>query len=118
MITGDGLTVKVKANQVSLTTPPSRQSSTQPVRMVQAQKAPGSLTIIGLRFEEAKLAVEKYYDQALLSSLKTLKIIHGFGSGTLRNMVFNYFKPMSSVKSIQQGEGEQAGYGITIIHLK
>jgi DNA mismatch repair protein MutS2 len=118
MITGDGLTVKVKTNQVSLTTPPSRQPSAQAVRLVQGQKAPTSLTIIGLRFEEAKLAVEKYYDQALLSSLKTLKIIHGFGSGTLRKMVLDFFKPMASVKSIQQGEGEQAGYGITIIHLK
>jgi DNA mismatch repair protein MutS2 len=118
MVTADGFTIKVKANQVSVIAAPVNHGQTKPLRLVQSQKAPTSLTIIGLRFEEAKLAVEKYYDQALLSSLKTLKIIHGFGSGTLRKMVFDYFKTLSTVKSIQQGEGDQAGYGVTIIHLK
>jgi len=81
-------------------------------------KVPSSLNIIGMRYEEARIAVEKYYDAALLSNLKTLKIIHGFGSGTLRKMVLDYFQSLSSVKRIQQGEGEQSGYGVTIIHLK
>ncbi len=118
MVTADGFTIKVKINQVSIIPAPVNHGPSKPLRLVQSQKAPTSLTIIGLRFEEAKLAVEKYYDQALLSSLKTLKIIHGFGSGTLRKMVFDYFKPLKTVKSIQQGEGEQAGYGVTIVHLK
>jgi DNA mismatch repair protein MutS2 len=81
-------------------------------------KASASITIIGMRYEEAKLAIEKYYDQALLSSLKTIKIIHGFGSGTLRKLVLEFFKGLSTVKSIQQGEGEQAGYGVTVVHFK
>jgi DNA mismatch repair protein MutS2 len=71
-----------------------------------------------MRYEEAKIAVEKYYDATLLSNSKTLKIVHGFGSGTLRKMVFDYFQKLPTVKRIQQGEGEQAGYGVTIIHLK
>ena len=118
MVTADGFTIKVKTNQVSVIAAPVNHGKTTSLRLVQSHKAPSSLTIIGLRYEEAKLAVEKYYDQALLSSLKTLKIIHGFGSGTLRKMVFDYFKPLKTVKTIQQGEGEQAGYGVTIIHLK
>jgi DNA mismatch repair protein MutS2 len=118
MVTADGFTIKVKSNQVSRIAAPVNHGQQKPLRLVQSQKAPSSLTIIGLRFEEAKLAVEKYYDQALLSNLKTLKIIHGFGSGVLRKMVFDYFKSIATVKSIQQGDGEQAGYGVTTIHLK
>jgi DNA mismatch repair protein MutS2 len=118
MVTADGFTIKVKSNQVSMIAAPVNHGQQKPLRLVQSQKAPSSLTIIGLRFEEAKLAVEKYYDQALLSNLKTLKIIHGFGSGVLRKMVFDYFKSIATVKSIQQGDGEQAGYGVTTIHLK
>ena len=118
MVTADGFTIKVKTNQVSIIPAPINHGQSNPLRLVRSQKAPSSLTIIGLRFEEAKLAVEKYYDQALLSSLKTIKIIHGFGSGVLRKMVFDYFRPISTVKSIQQGEGDQAGYGVTIIHFK
>jgi DNA mismatch repair protein MutS2 len=118
IVTADGFTIKVKSNQVSVIAAPVNHGQQKPLRLVQSQKAPSSLTIIGLRFEEAKLAVEKYYDQALLSSFKTLKIIHGFGSGVLRKMVFDYFKSLATVKSIQQGDGEQAGYGVTTIHLK
>ena len=118
IVTSDGFTIKVKSNQVSVIAAPVNHGQQKPLRLVQSQKAPSSLTIIGLRFEEAKLAVEKYYDQALLSSFKTLKIIHGFGSGVLRKMVFDYFKSLTTVKSIQQGDGEQAGYGVTTIHLK
>jgi DNA mismatch repair protein MutS2 len=118
IVTSDGFTIKVKSNQVSVIATPVNHGQQKPLRLVQSQKAPSSLTIIGLRFEEAKLAVEKYYDQALLSSFKTLKIIHGFGSGVLRKMVFDYFKSLTTVKSIQQGDGEQAGYGVTTIHLK
>jgi DNA mismatch repair protein MutS2 len=117
IITRDGLTLKVKRQDVEKTQPPATTTSTKPLRLIQSSKAPSSINIIGLRYEEAKLAVEKYYDLALLSSLKTLKIIHGFGSGTLRQMVYDYFKSLNTVKTIQQGEGEQAGYGVTIIHL-
>lgn len=117
MMTRDGLSLRVKRNQVVVTTAPGTTPQSKPLRLVQSSKAPSSINIIGLRFEEAKLAVEKYYDLALLSSLKTLKIIHGFGSGTLRKMVYDYFKGLTTVKTIQQGEGEQAGYGVTIIHL-
>lgn len=118
VITRDGLTLKVKANQLQKTTAPAKTKPTQPVRSMVTGKAPTNLNIIGMRYEEARIAVEKYYDAALLSNLKTLKIIHGFGSGTLRKMVLDYFQSLSSVKRIQQGEGEQSGYGVTIIHLK
>ncbi|MFZ9139475.1 MAG: endonuclease MutS2 [Bacilli bacterium] len=118
VITRDGLTLKVKANQLQKTTAPPKTKPTQPMRSMVTGKAPSSLNIIGMRYEEARIAVEKYYDAALLSNLKTLKIIHGFGSGTLRKMVLDYFQSLSSVKRIQQGEGEQSGYGVTIIHLK
>ncbi len=116
IVTADGLTVKVRANRVVKITPPKSQVSA-PVRLVRSQKAPSSLNIIGMRYEEAKQAIEKYYDQAILSGLKTLKIIHGFGSGTLRQLVWDYFHALPTVSKVQQGEGEQAGYGVTIIHL-
>ncbi len=118
MVTRDGLTVKVKLNQVNRTEPPAQSGKSPSLRLVQGVKASSSLTIIGMRYEEAKQAIEKYHDQALLSSLKTIKIIHGFGSGTLRKLVFDFFKGLATVKSIQQGEGEQAGYGVTVVHLK
>jgi len=118
VITRDGLTLKVKANQLSKTDAPAKSKSLQSMRPITSGKVPSSLNIIGMRYEEAKIAVEKYYDATLLANTKTLKIIHGFGSGTLRKMVLAYFEKLPTVKRVQQGEGEQAGYGVTIIHLK
>ncbi|MEY3431950.1 MAG: hypothetical protein RIS53_848 [Bacillota bacterium] len=118
VITRDGLTLKVKARQLRKTDAPTSAKQSIPNRYMVSGKVPSSLNIIGMRYEEAKIAVEKYYDTGLLANAKTLKIIHGFGSGILRKMVLDYFQKLPTVKSVQQGEGEQAGYGVTIIHLK
>ena len=59
-----------------------------------------------------------YHDQAILSQTKTIKIIHGFGSGTLRKLVFDYFSKQEGVLKISGPEGEQAGYGVTMVTFK
>ena len=115
MITEDGLTVSVNASRLEVIPPP--QEKTVKVKNTKPffKKAPSSINIIGLRYEEAKLAIEHYHDQAILSQLKTLKIIHGFGSGTLRKLVFDYFSQQEGVIKIGGPEGEQAGYGVTVV---
>lgn len=121
MITQDGLTLKVKQDQVEKTSPPllkKASSNFSRHSLVKSKKISSSLNIIGMRYEEASLALDQYYDACMVSQLKTFKIIHGFGSGVLRKMVHTFFEKRPEVKLIQQGEGEQAGYGVTVIHLK
>jgi DNA mismatch repair protein MutS2 len=116
IITNDGLTIKVPCNRLSREMAPK----TKDIKIItdyQNQLAPASLNIIGLRYEEAKVALQQYYDRALTSHLKQLKIIHGFGSGTLKKLVYDYFSSLPAVKKIQVGEGEQSGYGVTLIYL-
>jgi DNA mismatch repair protein MutS2 len=117
-VSSDGLTINTKVSKVEKIETPMAKKKQNVYLSGHVSKAPTSINIIGLRYEEAQSVVEKYYDQALLSGLKTLKIIHGFGTGTLKKMVNDYFKDLKTVKSIQLGEGEQSGYGVTVVHLK
>jgi DNA mismatch repair protein MutS2 len=117
-ISSDGLTINTKMSKVEKIETPNATKKKNVYIQGHISKAPTSINIIGMRYEEAQAVVEKYYDQALLSNLKTLKIIHGFGTGTLKKMVSDYFKDLKTVKSIQLGEGEQSGYGVTVVHLK
>lgn len=115
MITEDGLTVTVHASRLEIIPAPSNKPMNKALQRQLIKKAPSSINIIGLRYDEARLAVEQYHDQAILSGLKTLKIIHGFGSGTLRKLVFDYFSKQDGVQKIGGPEGEQAGYGVTMV---
>lgn len=117
-VSSDGLTINTKVSKVEKIETPSSKKKQNVYISGHVSKAPTSINIIGMRYEEAQSFVGKYYDQALLSGLKTLKIIHGFGTGTLKKMVNDYFKDLKTVKSIQLGEGEQSGYGVTLVYLR
>lgn len=118
MITEDGLTVSVAASRLDVIPPPSEKPKKVPTHFGMVKKAPSSINVIGQRYEEAKLAIMAYHDQAILSQTKTIKIIHGFGSGTLRKLVFDYFSKQEGVLKISGPEGEQAGYGVTMVTFK
>jgi DNA mismatch repair protein MutS2 len=115
MITEDGLTVNVHASRLDVIPEPIKKPMKKAQQRQLIKKAPSSINIIGLRYDEARLAIEHYHDQAILSQLKTLKIIHGFGSGTLRKLVFDYFSKQEGVLKIGGPEGEQSGYGVTVV---
>ena len=72
------------------------------------------LNIIGMRRDEAKNALIKYLDNCMLKHLKTVRIIHGFGSGILRNMVHEYLKGMKGV-SYRLGDINEGGGGATVV---
>ena len=52
--------------------------------------------VIGLNVEEAIFVVDKFLDDALLSKLQTVRIVHGKGTGKLRNRYSSIFKKSSS----------------------
>lgn len=118
MITEDGLTVSIHASRLERIPAPTEKPKKVVSNFGQVKRAPSSINIIGLRYEEAKLAIASYHDQAILSQTKSLKIIHGFGSGTLRKLVFDYFSKQEGVQKIAGPEGEQSGYGVTVVTFK
>ena len=76
------------------------------------------LDLRGERFENALMRVEKYIDDALLAGYPRISIIHGKGTGVLRQGVQELLKKHRSVKSSRFGEASEGGSGVTVVELK
>ncbi|MGE7940514.1 endonuclease MutS2 [Lysinibacillus xylanilyticus] len=76
------------------------------------------LDLRGERFEDAIIRTEKYIDDALLANYGRVSIIHGVGTGALRQGIQNYLKKHKRVKSFRFGEAGEGGFGVTIVELK
>ncbi|UII55118.1 endonuclease MutS2 [Cytobacillus spongiae] len=76
------------------------------------------LDLRGERFEDALSRVEKYIDDALLAGYPRVSIIHGKGTGALRQGVQEYLKNHRSVKNFRFGDAGEGGTGITVVELK
>lgn len=60
---------------------------------------------------------ERSFDQAILSNAKSLKVIHGIGSGKLRNAIHKRISKRKEVRYYEDGNKEKFGFGSTIIHF-
>lgn len=74
--------------------------------------------IIGLYADEAREVVEKYLSDCLLMKYRQVRIIHGCGSGVLRQMVWDLLKKKKYVKSYRYGGTGEGGVGATVVVLK
>ena len=74
--------------------------------------------MIGLYVDEALDELDQYIDRAVLANKERIKVIHGFGTGALRNAVHAYLKKNKHVKSYKLGGEFDGGLGSTIVILK
>jgi DNA mismatch repair protein MutS2 len=77
-----------------------------------------SLDVRGLMKEEAFVALENFMDRALMYGISKIKIIHGRGTGALRQAVHTYLKKYPYVKSFYPEQEQFGGNGITIVEMK
>lgn len=82
------------------------------------KSVPLELNIIGYHVEEGLVEVEKYLDMARLRNLKEVRIIHGFGTGKLREAVWNYLKKQNFIESYRYGGAGEGGGGATVVRFK
>ena len=71
----------------------------------------------GFRVEEALRDVGQFIDVALPSSLKRLEILHGKGTGALREAIWEYLESRSDIAAFEEADIEHGGAGLTIVHL-
>jgi DNA mismatch repair protein MutS2 len=81
------------------------------------QEVPSELNVIGLTVEDALPEVDRFIDQALLHGLEKVRIIHGFGSGRLRNAIGKYLKEHKRVMHFTSGDPAGGGGGVTLVEL-
>lgn len=76
------------------------------------------INVIGLTVDDAITKIDKYLDDALLSNLSQVTIIHGKGTGALRKGIHDYLKRQKHVASFRNGEFGEGDMGVTILELR
>jgi DNA mismatch repair protein MutS2 len=93
-------------------------SKDQPLLKGTVDEPSSQLNVIGLTVEDALPKVDKFIDQALLHGLEKVQIIHGVGSGRLRDAIGRYLSGHRAVKSLSSGETMKGGRGVTFVELR
>ena len=76
------------------------------------------INVIGQNVEEACFTVDKYLDNCYLAKLSTVRIVHGKGTGKLRQGIHNFLKNNPHVKSYRLGTFGEGEMGVTVVELK
>lgn len=87
------------------------------IRMSKSMSISPELNIIGKRVDEAIPEVEKYLDDAYLAHLPKVTIIHGRGTGALKDAVHARLKKLKYVKSYRVGGFGEGDHGVTIVEF-
>jgi DNA mismatch repair protein MutS2 len=76
------------------------------------------INLLGKTVDEAIAALDKYLDDAYISHISTVRVVHGKGTGALRQAVHQHLKRVSYVKSYHLGEYGEGDAGVTIVEFK
>lgn len=77
-----------------------------------------SIDLHGQRVDEALVAVQRHIDDALMSGLRMVRIVHGFGTGALRRAIHDYLRQQPHVKKFYPEQASEGGAGATIVELE
>jgi DNA mismatch repair protein MutS2 len=77
-----------------------------------------SLDLRGERYEDAKILLDRYLDDCQLHNIKQATIIHGYGTGVIRELVQKTLKASRYVESFRYGGAGEGGSGATVVTFK
>ena len=88
------------------------------LKLSKAMTVHTEINLIGKTVAEAMPELEKYIDDAAIAGLSQVRIIHGMGTGALRNAVHEELRRNPPVESYRLGEQGEGGYGATVAMLR
>lgn len=98
--------------------PKKNMKNTSSVSHLAQKHISNEINIIGLNVDEAIQIVDKYLDDCALGSLEKVRIVHGKGTGKLRQGIHTFLKKHPHVKSFRLGTFGEGEMGVTIVELK
>ena len=107
---------KPKKLKDDLTSKPTSSYSTRNVS--KTKTANSEINVIGLTVDEAIPLVDKFLDNCFLAKLQTARIVHGKGTGKLREGIHSFLKKNKRVKSFRIGTYGEGEMGVTVVELK
>ena len=87
-------------------------------RVSKSKTVKTEINVIGLNVEEAIFVVDKFLDDCSLARLQTARIVHGKGTGKLRDGIHKFLKKHPHVKSFRLGTYGEGEMGVTVVELK
>ncbi len=121
IVTRDGFSLNASYDQCEKTDGPAavRPSQTNIDKAILNQKVlSASLNLVGFHIDEGLNTLDKYLSDCYSRGLHVVKVIHGYGSGQLRNAIHAHLKTLSFVESFRLGTDVDGGTGATIVTLK
>jgi DNA mismatch repair protein MutS2 len=79
---------------------------------------PAELNLIGKTTADAEYEIDRFLDEAYMASLPRVRIIHGFGTGALKNYVHHLLRGHEHIAKFAFAPSDQGGNGATIAELK
>ena len=77
-----------------------------------------TIDVRGQTGDDAWFMIDKYFDDAKISSVKSVTILHGKGTGALRTAIWKYLKQDNRIESFRAGKYGEGDYGVTVVDLK
>ncbi|MBR2527155.1 MAG: endonuclease MutS2 [Blautia sp.] len=88
------------------------------IRMSKSANVSQEINLLGRTVDEAISQLDKYLDDAALAHLETVRVVHGKGTGALRQGIHDYLRRQKRVASYRLGEFGEGDAGVTIVKLK
>jgi len=99
--------------------PKIKQPKSGKITLPNTQESPGlELDIRGQRVDEGLDALDRYVEKAYLAGLPFVRIIHGKGTGRLRESVREALQNSPHIDRFEGGSHTEGGEGVTVVHLK
>jgi len=104
--------------ETTITTPTLQRTNTGKIKMSKSLSVSTEINLLGKTVDEAISALDKYLDDAYIAHLSSVRVVHGKGTGALRNAVHNHLKRLKYVKEFRLGEYGEGDAGVTIVTFK
>ena len=95
-----------------------KRTSKGRIKMNKSLSVSPEINLLGKTVDEAVSELDKYLDDALLSHLNSVRVVHGKGTGALRKGIHEYLRRQKHVKSYRLAEYGEGDAGVTIVELK
>jgi len=108
----------VRIQEETITAPGFKKTSTSKIKMSKSYSISPEINLLGKTVDEALASLDKYLDDAYLAHLSSVRIVHGKGTGALRQAVHQHLKRIKYVKTFRLGEYGEGDAGVTIAEFK
>lgn len=108
----------VLVEEETINTGKMQRSSSGKLKMSKTYSVSTEINLLGRTVDEALSELDKYLDDAYLAHLPSVRVVHGKGTGALRNAVHNYLRKNKVVKRYRLGEFGEGDAGVTIVEFK